>query len=173
MAPKPKKKYNFSLTDDFSNLRVTITTYSEKDILSVEKKDYALREISEEELLEVRLQKKAGFILKIYDTFFYTQIPKNFNFLSSNILGNSEHLCKICPFCSPKPDCEGGCLKIRNVDFKELRFLGYEKEIAIKLSERIEKYDFIELGCESFHTNLETLIVASCSRYEQSREKNS
>lgn len=166
-AMSTKKRNEFSLTQDSSNLHVVTTTYTEDKILSVDKRNYPLREVTEKELLRLRAQKEAGFVLKIYNFLYYTQIPKDFILLSSSLLGDSTHCCKNCPFFSAKADCDGGCSKVRDVTPKEYRLLGYNKRTSLELSKRIEKYDFIELGCESFHTTLEAFIVASCGRYKE------
>lgn len=171
MAQTTLKRQFFSLTDDTANLHVIITK-SAKDnmaeILSKKEEDYPLREVTKKELLWLRAQKEAGFVLKIYDKYYYTQIPADFNLLSSSVLGDSTHCCKSCPYFSTKADCDGGCSKVRDATPKEYRLLGAKKGQAIILSKRIEKYDFISLGCETFHTRIsDAFIVSSCTRYEK------
>lgn len=83
--------------------------------------------------------------------FYYTRIPKDISFLSSNILGT--HQCTIagsdCRHLYAASDEHGGCAKVRNH------------------SKCIERYPWFTMGYESFNTNYDSFVVVNCLHYEQ------
>ena len=125
----------------------------------VEKLEFALIEVSPEELVEYRKNKVPSFVFKYDGKLYYTEIPYKVGMVGSTIFG--EHKCatagKECRRLSAATDEEGGCAKVRN------------------RSNFIERYPWITTGYETFNTKHDTFIVISCSHYEMCppREKRS
>lgn len=113
--------------------------------------DFKLVEVSREELLEIRKSKVAGFVLKLGDKLYYTELTPNISLFSVEICGDHQCCCgqKMCKHLSAASDENGGCAKVR----------GY--------SYGIERYDFITKGCETFGTRHDMFVVASCVNYEE------
>lgn len=166
-----KKIQIYSLSDDLSSLQIVTNIYKDntqaENFIASKTDNYELKNISKNELLKIRAQREiSGFVLKIDNIYLFTELPKECSILPSTILG-AKHSCVECPYFSAKLNSEGGCQKVRDASPKEYEMLGFEPMEALQLSERIEKYDFITLGCETFHTHHESFIVASCNRCEQ------
>lgn len=112
---------------------------------------FPLTEVTIEDLYTYRKKGISSFVLKINDTLYYTKIPKEMNFISSDILG--EHKCAIvkheCNRLSPASDEEGGCEKVRN------------------FSKYIERYPWIKKGYETFNTRHDSFAVIECLHYQE------
>ena len=131
---------------------------------------YPLTEVSQEQLFLFRLSGIPGFVLKMEDSLYYTKVPKKCNL--SKIQYNFEgHLCglnsKVCSHLSPSL-YEGGCEKVsdRSIEFYSQPQLEDNFVSVLRDSKRIEKYDFIRCGVESFNTSLNVFIVFKCANYE-------
>lgn len=134
-----------------------------KEVL-VSENEYPLREISVEEIIELRKTTIPSFVLKKNGHFYYTRIHKNMKFTNNMVLG--AHLCGGCQHCSAAPDEKGGCPKVRNLDFSAFRVSKKNFDAAVMASKRIEKYDFILEGFESFNTSQESFVVTRCTNFE-------
>lgn len=131
---------------------------------------YHLSKVTEEELFQHRLSKKPGFVFKKEGNLFYTSIPKDLSLISCRSLG--AHVCahsgSACRHLYAKKECDGGCSKVRDNSLLCHRRNGYTTAKALKLSSRIEKYNFITLGFESFNTLQTAFVVLNCSNYANS-----
>ena len=116
----------------------------------VEKLEFDLSQIEAEELGKIREQETPGFVLKMNGNLYYTEVPSEISFLGSNILG--VHRCatqnKECKRLSALDDEEGGCAKVRNK------------------SVRIEDYEWIKEGYETFNTLHDAFVVGNCLHNE-------
>lgn len=136
---------------------------------------FYLKMISKEELLTKRLSKKPGFVYKIGDFFFYTDLPKAVT--PSDSFANSKHICSAqgvpcCTHLSAKADEEGGCAKVRDIPMEFYQIEYPEKLLSyVKDSNRIEKYDFITEGYETFNTSNNIFVVLDCEHVQFSSEK--
>lgn len=112
---------------------------------------FPLTEVTSEELDNYRKHKISSFVLKVDGKLYYTAIPEELSFVSSNILG--VHQCAVtgnsCNRLSPASDEEGGCEKVRN------------------FSNYIERYPWITTGYETFHTNHDSFVVVNCLHFEK------
>ena len=164
---RPRKQNKLSLLEDFSKLRITTSTLvsvnGKEQISNQEEIDYPLRQVTTEEIATLRMSDEPGFILKIEGKYLYASIPKTLNCSSSKMLG--KYLCATCQRFSSKPDCAGGCVKVRDSDFNEYRMLGFSEDDAYELSKRLEKYSFISEGYETFNTSTESLVITKCAHY--------
>lgn len=124
-------------------------------------KEYTLNSITPDVLLAERLSGKPGLVFKIGTSLYYTAIPAGMKFFTSSNIGT--HLCPDCGHMSALPDSQGGCRKVRDksITFSDIRG-SYNKKQTVTGSKRIEKYEFIELGYESFNTTQDSLLVISC-----------
>lgn len=131
----------------------------------VQTKRLPLIEVNQQELLCLRLSKKPGFVLKKDGRYYYTPISEDVKLLST-FNGFGIHQCSVnCDRLSPAADCDGGCAKVRDIDATQYLQYGASLGEAIKLSKRIEKYPFIQCGCETFNTKLNCFVVLECTRY--------
>ena len=94
------------------------------------------------------------------------KIPKNMN--CSAILKTNEHLCSKCRRCHALSFENGGCQKILDEFYSDKTF---KKEYRIKVitaGKRIEKYDFITLGFQTFNQDdaKESFGVMNCDFFE-------
>ena len=144
---------------------LTIRTLS-KDDKEIKKEDFPFKEVSEEELYAYRKTGKPAMCLKKEGKYYYTEIPKDLKMLSRNILG--DHCCGR----SGGADCgrlyackECGCRKVMDLGQDSYEKLYYSKNQALYLSKRIEKYDFITLGYETFNTQMDVFVVVKCTDY--------
>ena len=118
----------------------------------VEAKTFPLREVSLEELSELRKTKKPSFVLKEDGRYYYAEISPFMTFIASSFLG--EHKCaaagKVCNRLAAAQDEQGGCAKVR------------------ARSTHIEKYPFITKGYETFGTEgRDTFVVLECQHHEK------
>ena len=124
---------------------------------------YPLREVTPEELLSLRISRVPGFVFKTSGTFYYTEIPHDLN--CAGIIKIGEHLCADCARCHANSDQEGGCRKVRNLFVNPDNVPIDILPRVISASKRIEKYQFITCGYQSFNTesSLETFVVMICN----------
>lgn len=127
----------------------------EKELLSSDIKDinFELREVSKEQLYEIRSKKIPSFIFKDGDKLFWTEIPKTMNFMTKEFLGKFKCAPSggVCDRLSAASDEQGGCAKVRDI------------------KKCIESYDFIILGYEIFGTNFDVFHVAKCTHFKEAK----
>lgn len=139
---------------------------------------FLLREVSPQTLLRYRSSKRPGFVFKFENRYYFTEIPKNLKLLAQTFkfddINVNYHLCgKNCRHASAADDRHGGCAKIRDFTTETLykvQGLSFVKSVAS--SSRIEKYDFIKLGFESFNTTRNCMYVALCQNYKLTPTRN-
>ena len=150
---------NFVISDTI--VQFTRTATKANEILF--QKEYTLNSITPEALLVERLSGKPGLVLKNGTSLYYTAIPAEMKFFTCSNIGT--HLCPDCGHMSALSDSQGGCRKVRDksITFSDIRG-SYNKKQAVTGSKRIEKYDFIELGYESFNTTQDSLLVLNCKK---------
>ena len=114
------------------------------------KVSFPLKEITAEELKQIRKSDTPSFVLKEYGKYYYAQIPKEMSLYSSLLFGT--HQCattgKECRFLSAASDENGGCAKVREG------------------CKGIEKYPWITVGYETFNTQRDCFIVSECDHYK-------
>lgn len=112
---------------------------------------FHLVEVTPEMLADYRKKGISSFVLKVDGKLYYSEIPNNISFVSSNILGT--HKCALagheCRRLSAASDEKGGCQKVRNC------------------SNRIERYPWITAGYETFNTSHDSFVVVKCLHYEK------
>ena len=108
-------------------------------------KSFPLREISLEELEQLRNQKIPGFVLKEYDKYYFAHIPENEKILC--IQNFCSHQCANCNRMSAESDECGGCQKVRTG------------------ARYIENFEWIDIGYETFNTRLNVFFVSQCSHH--------
>ena len=120
---------------------------------------YTFKEVTPEELFEVRMSEQRGVVYKKDGRLFYTPVNSNV------ILYHNEefHLCgkncsRVCVDCPRTRDL--------TVPY-QMKFT-FDKAKAVENSWRIEKYDFITEGAEGFNMNgdRDSCLVISCENYE-------
>lgn len=144
---------------------LTIRTLSREN-KEIKKEEIPFKEVTEEELFAYRKKGKPAMCIKKDGKYYYTEIPKGLKLLSQNILG--EHCCGR----SGGADCgklyaceECGCRKVMDLSKDAYEKLLYSKRQALYLSKRIEKYDFITVGYETFNTEMDVFVVIKCTNY--------
>lgn len=138
---------------------------------------FDLKVISKEELLTKRISKKPGFVYKFGDFLFYTALPKGVT--PNDSVANAKHVCSAqghscCVHLSAETDEEGGCAKVRDIPMEFFKIEYPERLLSyVKDSNRIEKYDFITEGYESFNTSNNLFVVLNCEHVEFNPKKDS
>ncbi len=120
--------------------------------------------ISVDEIFEKRIGNTPGLVLKKNQEYFFTEIPADLG-----CFGIAKHKCycngHLCKKLSAKDDLHGGCVKVRDIPIEAFSKKSKQK---LKNACRIEKYDFITEGIESFNTKNNFFIVIECTHYEKS-----
>lgn len=132
------------------------TTIDRKNMGVSSYKDYPLEEVTPEKLMEYRLSKKPGFVLKDHDKLYYAPFFRKVHLVGTGI---GVHLCNI---------CSNVCNHCRKVDDWTVQFhcrMGRKFPTAVKLSGRIEKYDFIPYAAETFNCETDTYLVLECANH--------
>lgn len=113
-------------------------------------KDFQLKEVSSEELVTYRKSGVPGFVLKLGDKFYYTELMADISLFALNILGQHKCVCgeTVCKRLSALSDEEGGCAKVRDFSYG------------------IERYEWITKGYETFGTKHDMFVVVECDHYE-------
>jgi len=122
---------------------------------------HLLKEVSEEELMNIRLKRKLGVVLKLNGKLYFLSDSSK-AVIAREIFGG--HLCGKCEFGS-----ETICPKIMDWFVKVFEEEGIVGPYAVKKAKRIEKYDFIVEGIEAFNTSDYYMIVTNCSKYQHSK----
>ena len=128
-----------------------IANFSKKVIdRKVENLCFNMVEVTADMVSNYRKKGIPSIVVKIDGILYYSAIPNNISFLSSNFLG--AHLCASqkngCHRLSSASDENGGCEKVR------------------KKSTYIERYPWIVTGYETFNTKLNSFVVIKCSHYK-------
>lgn len=132
---------------------------------------YPMRQVNETELMKLRFNKKVpGVVYKKDNILFYSPIPGNLNLAGkADSLGKhacSEQCTQVCR----------GCQRTRDLTVAYQQRIG-SKHLAFKTavvkSWRIEKYDFIREGLETFNMveQNEAFIVLQCENYRVNYNK--
>jgi len=106
--------------------------------------------ISVENIRKLRRRRAPYLILKVENRFYGARIKWDMTFFSKETK-IFDHMCNAdCRRMYARRDEDGGCEKVLD-EFT-----------------RIERYDWIKLGFETFHTKTDALVVGQCSHYEKS-----
>lgn len=112
-----------------------------------------LHEVSQQDLISIRLKNPKVFVLKFGAKTFYS---KDIHLASAT--QTCEHLCASCARCIASEDPKRGCKKVFDPLVSDMQ----DKRVAVEVSTRIEKYPFIKWGFQSD----QTFIVSACSNYK-------
>lgn len=180
-----------AILNSFTRLYIKreISTYQNEQLIleSVTEKDFSLREVSKEELFQLRVSKLPGFVIKVDDSYYYTELStdlrvEDYTAIAQSILG--VHCCSKgtseCKHLSASQN--GGCPKVQDCSIRYyLKYKNADKfanefsnesddeayKSAVRLSKRIEKYNFITLGYEGFNIPNDFLVVIHCNCYQK------
>lgn len=127
---------------------------------------YPMTQVTVPELIKLRLSKVPGVVYKKEDQFFYAQIPGTLD-LNGKQDRLGKHLCG----CNCSLVCNG-CPKVAALTVAFQQRFGKNFPVAVRDSWRIEKYDFIREGLETFNMNSsnEAFMVLVCESF-QTRSK--
>lgn len=130
---------------------------------------YPMREVSAEELMQLRLSKKPGVVYKNGDKLFYTTIPDTLNLNSHAVKNISKHACG--NHCSMV--CRG-CPRTSDHTVASQQKLGKSFNAAVVSSWRIEKYPFVTEGIETFNMRAsnDAFRVLGCENYYTRTKRN-
>lgn len=124
--------------------------------------EFNLREVSREKILDYRSSRRPGLVFVICGKYFYTPISK------SVIFHLGGHQCSlngnVCKHLSALPKELGGCPKVSDLLIYSIN----AKYTTLRDSKRIEKYDFIQFGYETFNVPNPVLTVLECTYCEYS-----
>lgn len=119
-------------------------------VLDSKKVEIQLEPISLQGLIKKRNSGKPGLVLKKNNKLYYSQIDSKIRL--SSLAELRQHKCRDCYRLSAKPEELGGCKKVRDIEM------------------RLEKYDFIKLGIETFNFTERMLLVLECTKGKAYRE---
>lgn len=146
------------MTGTFVNIKngtMVLTTNKGKLIGS-----YPLSRVTRERILRLRLSMQSACIIKANDKFAFTNVQHDLNL--SNAF--AKHLCTKCIHCLARNN-NNGCKKV--YDLSPSEFTNISRREAIKKSKRLEKYDFIKRGIETFGCYpYNAFIVLQCDNFE-------
>ena len=131
-----------------------------------ETKDYKLWKVKQHELIEIRAAAKPGFVLKVGNNLYYAEVPREAH-LHVSAKRHTKHKCGNCSKLKQVIYGCGGCGKILDCSIDTYRREGCSEKKAVVLSKRIEKYEFIVLGFETFNVEAEDFTVVRCQNYVQ------
>ena len=124
---------------------------------------YPMRQVSVKELIELRLSEVPGIVYKKDNCFFYAEVPGTLT-LNGKADCIGKHMCgtQCTMICK-------GCPRTSDLTVAYQQRFGKTFPMAVKSSWRIEKYDFIREGLESFNMNStnDAFIVLQCESYMQ------
>lgn len=139
---------------DFKMSKLPIERLLKDHVLTIGSEEYQLRKVTEEELLNIRMENKPGVVLCYQNEIWYSKLssPK----IKLNGQKWLEHSCSrgqdCCNHLSALPDSEGGCKCIRDTSAQYYMNRRWSTIESYRESFRIEKYDFLECALESFGT---------------------
>lgn len=134
-------------------------------IATIGGQEYKLRPVTRKELLGLRLSNRPGLVFKDDTQLWYTELPNErirFNAIERKKLKHrcsSEYEC--CERLSADYD-PVGCACVRDESFGKYRRSSKNRAFRCKECMRIEKYDFITYGIETFNMVEDNLKVISC-----------
>lgn len=169
--------FSLKVVSEFTEKEFTETTYEntsnhaprkgtvEKVLKRWEKVDiYSLRQIDVRELMMLRLSKVPGIVYKKGNLFFYSAISGEFN-----LAGKSDDIGKHA--CSQQCTmvCKG-CPRTSALTVAYQQRIGESFKASVVNSWRIEKYDFVLEGLETFNMfgQNDAFIVLRCENYQVS-----
>lgn len=119
----------------------------------VSEENFALSEISQEDISIYRRSNIPSFLLKTNGKYYYTTISSNLNRLLQDkslmsTMYPHPHMCGECDRLSAASDENGGCAKVRDYHYSY-----------------IEKYDWITEGYETFNVSSSSFVVSKCYHY--------
>ncbi len=129
--------------------------------------DFPLRKVEKKEILQLRYSGRPGFILKLGDDLYYGDITADVR-IYNNLENFEKHMCATCNRCRAASDNMGGCQKVRDI-LPDDSAMSKKKKIAE--DKRIEKYDFVKIGYETFNCKAEVLGIVKCTHYKKIRPR--
>ena len=130
-------------------------------------KEFFFREVTSDELLRLRLNRKPAAVYKIDGRYYYTEIPGNLKLIRLSETAG-PHLCgknctNVCKDCPKTYDL--------TTSFQER--MGRSFPYTVLESWRIEKYDFVTEGLEAFNmfNQNDAFVVLKCQDYKVSQPR--
>lgn len=120
-------------------------------------RQYMLQPVTYNELVELRLSRQPGLVLKCHEKLFYTKIPAETRFTAPTM---GEHLCGI---------CANVCRQCKKVNAWTVQFYcrnGLSFKTGVIRSGRIEKYPFIPFAIETFNCKTDVYLVLQCNNFK-------
>lgn len=162
---KKKLSLKFKIIEEKDSvmLYTTCPDYPEKE----KDANFNLEEISEKNLMDIRLNDTPAILYKTGRKLYIKVFEKEqLGGLSPLITGS---ICAKCKRCRALPDSKGGCRRVRTHTITHNKtFYQGDKEQLVKISDRIEQFEFIEQGFETFNIGAgsEWLIVKKCRNFK-------
>ena len=140
---------------------ITFNSEGFPEYLNIQKDEvYKFREVTSEELLQIRMSKQPGVVYKKGGILFVATVKRS---MSVYTLGK-KHLCaeeclRVCR----------GCPRTRDITVAYQQRIGKSFTQAVYNSWRIEKYDFVIEGIEAFNmgADKDAFFVFSCAAYDK------
>ncbi len=156
----PRKRYQLRLDSIQGGIKLgvfEVTRDIDGNITNeAEKKTILLQETTPEEILQMKKNLQPVLVVKVEDKLFFAEIKERLSFSSVEV----PHLCSRCRNCSPL-----SCPKI--FDPFNMELLGSDSyRSLIKKSKRIERYDFVRLGIETYNVRNPCLIIGKCELFK-------
>jgi len=129
--------------------KTTVVQEQGKFVLSIGDRKFTLIEISVEEIEIKRRKKIPSFLLKQDGKYYWTEFPRGISLFAEDILG--QHKCS-----NPYTLCKGIDLQLSGRGCKKI----------LAQPPRLEDFEFITLGWETFATEHDCLSVIECSCYK-------
>ena len=155
-----------------------ITIWKGNGSVQYSTKGINFKNVSKEEIEELRETHDLIFILKLEDEFYYVPLPcpelsklLSHSVFERNVCSYGNEECErkkdmTCNRLLAASDVNGGCAMVRDI-FRSC-YRGNDITVAEK---QIEKYDFIKYGFQYCGYASESLIVIECRNYETPDEK--
>lgn len=119
-------------------------------------REYYLQEVTYQELVNIRLSRRPGLVLKRNGKLYYTEFPWEIYFSAPDI---GIHLCGVC-----RNICNH-CKKANHWTVSYHQRLGRSFTKAVLYSGRIEKYKFIPFAIETFNCKTDVYLVMECTNH--------
>lgn len=156
---------------------------------NIQKKTYPFHIADKKEIQKIRFHMLPAIILKIENIFYVANVPKNTEIVPGQFLSNYDHACSFCNRCSAAPDQKGGCIKVRDFNWKtnaktyglfvqpllpkdfptqeqyEAYKIERKKDFIKSIIEgrRIEKYSFIDYAVEGVNLKRDFFFIIKCN----------
>lgn len=142
-------------------------------------REFSLKRVSEEELLQLRLGKSPFIIIKLENYLFVGKNPAKFSEIIRKCKHSHTNLCDRCRRFSALSRADGGCDKIRDTSIpfpyfnnlksseKDNKILYSKKDYLNKIREsfRIEKYSCVDFGIEVIKKGISRCIILKCNDF--------